>query len=135
VAALAERGPKRGFVLRARPAPAERLLHAQGCFARKAQLDGEDVLHALRWNSLELRARNRIRVKWALDVGVGDTIRQLQNPPRTGATICMNLQVMDPPRDFVGQVAIITGGAGGVGTAVAATLARRGCKLCLIDIS
>jgi nucleoside-diphosphate-sugar epimerase len=38
----------------------------------------------------------------------------------------MNLQVLDPPRDFVGQVAIITGGAGGVGTAVAATLARRG---------
>ena len=39
------------------------------------------------------------------------------------------------PRDFVGQVAIITGGAGGVGTAVAATLARRGCKLCLTDVS
>lgn len=47
----------------------------------------------------------------------------------------MKVHVLDPPRDFVGQVAIITGGAGGVGTAVAATLARRGCKLCLIDIS
>jgi len=39
-----------------------------------------------------------------------------------------------PPRDFAGQVALITGGAGGIGGAVAATLARRGCKLCLTDL-
>ena len=36
--------------------------------------------------------------------------------------------------DFVGQVAVITGGAGGVGTAVARTLAGRGCKVCLVDV-
>ena len=39
------------------------------------------------------------------------------------------------PRDYVGQVALITGGSGGIGTAVANTLARRGCKICLVDLS
>jgi len=40
-----------------------------------------------------------------------------------------------PPRDFLGQVALLTGGAGGVSSAVAVALARRGCKLCLTDLT
>ena len=42
---------------------------------------------------------------------------------------------VEPPKDYEGQVALITGGAGGIGMAVAATLARRMCKLCLVDLS
>jgi NAD(P)-dependent dehydrogenase (short-subunit alcohol dehydrogenase family) len=38
-------------------------------------------------------------------------------------------------QDFAGQTAIITGGAGGIGTATAARLAQRGCKICLTDLS
>ena len=39
------------------------------------------------------------------------------------------------PKDFVGQTALITGGAGGVGTAVAGKLLERGCRVCLVDLS
>ena len=39
------------------------------------------------------------------------------------------------PLDFAGQVAIITGGAGGIGRATAKILARRGCALFLVDLS
>ena len=39
------------------------------------------------------------------------------------------------PRDFQGQVAIITGGAGGIGRATAKILARRGCAVFLVDLS
>lgn len=34
-----------------------------------------------------------------------------------------------------GQVAILTGGAGGIGLAAAMELARRGAKICLVDLS
>ena len=36
---------------------------------------------------------------------------------------------------FAGQVAIITGGAGGIGAAVAENLARGGCRVALVDLS
>ena len=38
-------------------------------------------------------------------------------------------------KDLQGKVAVITGGAGGVGSALAARLADRGCHLALVDIS
>ena len=39
------------------------------------------------------------------------------------------------PQDFEGQVALITGGAGGIGAHVAHCLGRRGCRLVLVDLS
>jgi 3-oxoacyl-[acyl-carrier protein] reductase len=39
------------------------------------------------------------------------------------------------PQDFAGQVALVTGGGGGIGAAVGTTLARRGCRVCLCDLS
>ena len=36
---------------------------------------------------------------------------------------------------FADQVALVTGGAGGIGRATAATLLRRGCKIFLVDLS
>ncbi|MCU1260493.1 MAG: family oxidoreductase [Bryobacterales bacterium] len=37
-------------------------------------------------------------------------------------------------RAYIGKVAVITGGAGGLGRALAAELARRGCHIALIDL-
>lgn len=36
---------------------------------------------------------------------------------------------------IVGHVAMVTGGAGGIGKAVGQELSRRGCKVCLVDLS
>ncbi|KAL1504072.1 hypothetical protein AB1Y20_010482 [Prymnesium parvum] len=38
-------------------------------------------------------------------------------------------------QDFSGQVAVVTGGAQGIGLAVGTALARRGARVCLVDLS
>jgi len=39
------------------------------------------------------------------------------------------------PKDLTGKVAIITGGAGGIGRALAEEMAERGCYLVLADLN
>lgn len=43
------------------------------------------------------------------------------------------LSVMASPRDLAGRVALVTGGASGIGLACARELSRRGAKVCILD--